>query len=660
MEIVRYGYQNINGKLINRKKSKEEGQHEDVIIGGAVDIDKVLINMENDDVILKLSFVYRHRTKEIEIPREELTSYGLQKLLRAGADTFSDNVKSYIKYLNKAEKTAEEELIYKDVGWGMFGKEKVFKGGKLVSAKGVKATYKGVRYDLSSKGTFEGWKGKMEELVLGRKWLELSLIMGLTAAVVGLLSLITEVDSLLFHLYGESSKGKTTSTMLALSPFGKPDNRGGGLLKTWNGSDVSVLAKFRSNFGIPVGLDEASVKGSEKDFSKILYQAFMGRDKERLDQTGKELEAAEWATGMISNAENSLLKNSKNHNNGLRVRIIEIGNKELTESDAHAKALKEAIMNNYGTAGIEFAKGLVKIEDEQLLERLKKAEKRILSKMKKTDSLSGRIASKMGIVILTAELAKEILGLEINVDMIEETLLELEGHSLEERNIAEKAYDVIVQEITRNEKKFKTDKGSCYSTEIWGKIYKGNKVVILKDKFDEIMKVNGFNNPQPILQKWRDIGILETQSDRLMSKRTVMNMSRASVYILNLKHSFEELEDLEDTEDVVEVKIERITYKTSTKKAAVEERTIEKCQFREGENFLGEILLNEAEEVESSILDLMALKGRFGDEYAVEVEDWAFREAAVEIEVDEDVYIFEDIDEDVDVDVDVEDNIFED
>ena len=94
----------------------------------------------------------------------------------------------------------------------------------------------------------------------GHTPLELMICIAISALIIGMLnrSKIGGFDSLLVHLVGSSTTGKTTAGMLGVSLAGSPSPNE-GLLQTYNGTKNAMARKLASNHGVLTVLDESTM-----------------------------------------------------------------------------------------------------------------------------------------------------------------------------------------------------------------------------------------------------------------------------------------------------------------------------------------------------------------------------------------------------------------
>jgi len=89
---------------------------------------------------------------------------------------------------------------------------------------GLDSTYAG-QFKIEPQGSYEKWEKLVIDITPGVIPLQLALCIGFSANLIGFIGSELSLDTLIVHLYNDSSKGKTTTLMLILSPFGCPDQQ---------------------------------------------------------------------------------------------------------------------------------------------------------------------------------------------------------------------------------------------------------------------------------------------------------------------------------------------------------------------------------------------------------------------------------------------------
>jgi len=506
-------------------------------------------DIDNDEYSLLIEYYFKGKPYKIEIPRHLcLKKSELIKYQRNGLDVTERTAEAIISYLQEKEKTSSEELVHSSIGYSNYCGKDIF---KLYKGININSNYIG-KLDIEPKGSYEKWIKCVNEYVIGNVPLETMLVVGLSSAIIGIVGNIIELDTMFIHISGDSTSGKTISSMLAISPWGNPNLKiRNGLATTWNSTENAVFSNIISNHGLAVLLDEISMSDSI-DFTQAVYRLSGGKDKQRLDKESIKKDTGTWNTTIISNGEFRLLEKAKK-NTGAKMRIIDFSNVIWTKDGESADALKEGILHNYGYAGIEFVENLLKQMDaETICTELKSVREEVISKMMNcgvNDRFVSRRSWKYAVLMYTASLAKEILNLSLDTDGIFSFLMEHEKESAEGRNIEDNALEYIMEQVTINFKKFissdevepANDKGiNNKAIDTWGKINileneSFNEICIIREVFNKLMKDGGFEDPKMILKSWKEKGILDTEKDRHTRKRKlIQNASQVSVYVLKV------------------------------------------------------------------------------------------------------------------------------
>lgn len=491
-------------------------------VGKHIKITNIRQTLETDEVKLTLQFLYKGRYRTIEIARDQLQPNELQKLSLMGVDAVYSNVKGLASFLRVQEESAPYESVHNHMGWGDEGNQLYFKHHSIIGKK-TSSTYCG-DYNIEPQGTLQGWLDIINSEVIGNKYLELALAIGFSAPVVGLLSKVKDMDTLIVHIYGNSTKGKTTAAQVAASPFGRPSKSQNGLIKSWGATQNAIVALLRDNYGVPIVLDEASMNRS-KDFTSLLYMFAENREKERMTKEGDLRKQHSWSTTIISTAEHSLFQKT-NENVGLRMRAFEFGNITWTSSAKNADNLKTGLLENYGHAGIKFVRNLLRLGIEEVVERCERWKTYCEEKLPKTEVLS-RISEKFGILLATAEIVKECLKLPLDLDEMMNVLYEVEKEAAAERDIGDKAYDYLIKKIMQHGKNFRIESQKFTGNECWGRITFRDEVEvsIFTHIFEQLLKNGNYSDPKVVCKEWKQKGYLKPEKGKNTNRRKVIDPS---------------------------------------------------------------------------------------------------------------------------------------
>lgn len=523
-----------------------------------VDIEGILEDIDTDSVMLHLAFKYKGRLKRVMIQRDEMRRQELLKYQRYGLNINDSNVSFIIKHLDNQEQKAAVKKVHEYLGWGIYDGKQVY---KHYTAVGVDSRYKG-NLDLEPRGSLEGWKKTVKENILGYTPSEAGLLFGLSAVVVGFLGMYHPVDSLVIHKYSDSSKGKTTIDMAAVSAFGSPEQKDNKLMVTWNATANSIMSDLSNNHGLAMALDEASM-AEQKDFTSLLYRLAGGSDKRRMNKDLTKREAASWCTTILTNGENSLLARSS-QNTGLRVRLFEYPNVTWTKSAEVADGIKAGVLKNYGHAGPEMARKMLEMGYEKIARIWTSWSEKCYEAMKNKDQFSNRVSKKLGILMATAEIATKALELEFNLDGFLKFLLSHDSAASEDRDLPQKAYDYFLDQYNINNKHFikrhTLASVPAGSTEAWGSVSKGQdgttEVAIITAVFEKLMREGNFPDTKVVLKAWKQRNLLDCEKDRLTRARKISDDNPINVYVVLIKgeksKSKKEPDTEEDSLDILE------------------------------------------------------------------------------------------------------------
>jgi len=533
-----HGHFRVKGTSLYTAEPKENGSESIKLVGRTVYIKEILhrIDVEPIEIYLKLRYWYHSQWEEIMIRRDQLQVNELSKLMISGVDVASYKVKQISMFLDYQESDAPKRYEHTTLGWTVEGKKNIYKHYKMVGDSKYNSTFEGDF--ILSNGTFQGWMDVIKQEVMGHVPLEFALVAGFSAPIVSWIARDFDMEVLVLHVYGDSSKGKTTAARLFVSPFGRPARKDGGLILNWKATQNNMIGRIANNHGLPLALDEASMN-KMTDFTEIIYLLAEGKEKGRMTKELRLRKERTWSGTFFSTAEHSLLMKS-NQNTGLYVRLQEFANVEWTNNGPHATRLKEGLLEHYGHAGPRFVEHLIKSGKPKIFELATEWSKRVHDKMSSKDGKSQRMSEKYGMLMATAELMNECFEFQVDLDKLLEFLLTqyLAVASLGEYD--ERAYDALKQLIMQHHTKFARDNELPVANETWGKIFKkinGIEVAFIKHVFKEQLAERGFENPDQILSKWKAKNLLLTEVGKKTKKRTVPGISSRDMYVVKFEEN---------------------------------------------------------------------------------------------------------------------------
>lgn len=523
-----YWFMNKNGNVVLDKACE------------VVFIEKTIENIDTNEVKIKLTYKYKGKYKSLLLPMDVLKPNKLLELLKFGVSIPPEDEKFLARYLLNLVQQVENECIYSNVGWHKDSQGNLqYRLNEAISNQATSIVAINnpdePNFNLKCSGTIEAWVDMCQKEVIGNTNLEAMLCFGFSAPITGYLYRTTSYqDTLVIHAVGDSTTGKTTAGKLAVSAFGFPDSRENGIFRTWNGTTNAIIRSLGGNIGIPLVLDEVSMIRN-RNISSELYTIASGEDKARLTDNIEQRDRPKWSTTIISTGEKSIFSKASN-NAGLRVRIIQFEGIIWTSSATNADNIKAAISENYGCAGVEFARYIfskgTNIIDEKMEYWYDRCLKEILD-----SPFKDRVAYKFAIIMTGGDIANEALQLGIDLNKVLKFLIENEKNNILDRDLAEKAFYDVIQTIIENMSRFIVKGISFFPKDCWGKIEATSqcyKVVFLKNKLESQLIKLGYEDSKVVIRAWKERDYLLTEKDKTTNRLVVNENKRETVYVLKV------------------------------------------------------------------------------------------------------------------------------
>ena len=479
-------------------------------------VKRVFIDTSSDEQTFELQ--YRHKllkiTKSINISYKNLLPNGIVSLMKFGLDVTNKNRIDLSNALITSLSEVEVVYVNRNYGFDTFNDYPVFVSNRIHSSAPFEEAIQidHDSYDLEPAGLLEEWITMFETYVHGHTELELATMIGLSSPVLAYLKQgHPDLKSLLIHLSGDSTTGKTTALSLAVSVAGNPNSGERSLLRHWNGTLTSVMASLENIHGIPVAFDELSTN-THSNLTSLVYSLTEGIGRARANVDGSLREVGSWSTIILSSGELSIY-NRLSHNVGLRVRVFDFENVRWTESAEQAENIKQLTATNYGhllPAFMDqlFAAGLDVIDDsyeaqfQQLMVRL-------------PDSpTKQRIVSKLAIILTTADLVNQSELISVDVEKLTTMLVDYEFEHQTERNLGAVALDRLMQYLIVNQPAL-----TKYGHNTLGYL-EGNTVCIYREQLAVILNKLGFEDSQIIVKQWvASNDIVFSEKDRITTRK---------------------------------------------------------------------------------------------------------------------------------------------
>ncbi|MED4130743.1 DUF927 domain-containing protein [Shouchella miscanthi] len=426
---------------------------------------------------------------------------------------------------------------HSNIGWVELEEYLMYRLNEMVSLVNFQSNYEG-RMDIKEHGSLIGWLDTVRSHVQGHSPLELSLAIGMSAPLIGLYDMKMDgaYHSLMFHIIGNSSMGKSSAAALAVSPFGRPTNK--GLVKNFNGTANALEQHVANNYGVPIVLDETSMHTlTTNQLSTFVYQIADNQGKNRLNKEAEMKDVLMWATTIILTGESSILRETK-ANVGLRVRLFELNNIAWTQSAEHAEALNAGIQKNYGHAGKIFVESIMRLGLAKIDKMLHECKKELVDALP-ASNYRERIAGKFAFVLLASKLANDSLQLSLSTSEILRLLVEQEQASLIKRELAESFHQNLKAKIIEYVGHFKiNNEKPTTNKSVFGKItIKGSQtsIFLLESAYRKFAEELRITNVDVLLNDLKEKGFLIHDQNK-NKKRTRIDGN--DVYTICLRYDY--------------------------------------------------------------------------------------------------------------------------
>ncbi len=437
-----YGYSiDESGVTVNPKGDQDKGE----LICGPLWIcaETADENSESWGVVLKwIDMDNKEHERAIQRGRfhESSGAYTLsQELANSGLFIKPSKEKAVTQYLASFQKVDKWRSAEK-VGW-LDSKDGaltyVLPQNTLQKSGNTRVVFQPERHSPSSHtmhscGTLEEWKEAVVKPVAEEEYF----LFCLCVAFAGPLLRFAEIESGGFHLYQQTSRGKTTAAQVAASVWGcsadpshSPDN---SFLNTWNTTSNALAGLAAAHNDNLLVLDEIG-KGSTREFGKSIYNLMGGQDKSRLDSNSNLRKRRTWRLMVLSTGEDSVqqtIEKTETAKGGQLVRFCDIhieGSLILhaPSPGLFADNIKKHCATTYGIAGPAFIQAIVeRYTAHQLKEKITmmshEAHARLIP-YNASNEIS-RLGKRFALVEVAGKLACECLGLPVDDKQIEASM----------------------------------------------------------------------------------------------------------------------------------------------------------------------------------------------------------------------------------------------
>lgn len=516
--------------VYSKKVDEETGEVEHVYICRAIYIKQIIRMLDTNDMYWKVCFYCNDGWQEEVIAREDITESRIVSLIRKGADVGGSNTKIILNYLFGIERDAGCIFHFKYLGWQMVNKQLIFAHSKLLLEESSRASIYAGHYNVFKKGSYKRWHSALLKQLDSSYELQLALCFGFSSVINGFINqkLGIHADSLLFHISGNSTTGKTSAAIVAVSGFGDPKEGGKSLIQSFNGTDNALTNMLSKNNGVPIVCDETSISQMPtQKLVNVLYTWAKNIEKARLNKNSEMRDRNEWSTSIITTGEGSLIDNI-NQNEGIRARLFEFRNLQWTKSAEQSEELVKTLSMNYGHGVEPFVKEVNSMTLSSF-NKMWETETGLMMELMPKSKFNNRIGKKFAILIMTAKLLNKVFDFNLDTDKITDLLLEQESESIEERSIADKVQEDLIEWLTINQSKFYINKTNEPTNEIWGRIDINNAedkttVYILPIQFKKFLKTYGYSDRLVVLRELKNMDMIVSDKGKYETRRVVRGL----------------------------------------------------------------------------------------------------------------------------------------
>lgn len=478
--------------------------------------------IENEDTgnfkyLLEISTAVGKR--QCLVDKRNITLKKFDSLAEKGFSFNEEYTALLIKFLILSEDDAENVLEYTYLG---------FRNGEFWGYPKEGREYVG-NLKLECSENYD--KETLNKLLKDSPELQFAVVVGASTGVLGYLGQKIPFTTNIVHFWGDTSSGKTTALLTAISVWGKPTIES-GMLSTWNQTENALMSnRLANNFIAPVALDESSL--CKYDLTSSIYNISQGINRQRLKKDTTPVKTAEWLTMLLSSGESPLLEHT-NQNGGLKVRCFDF-NLQITKSAEHANSVKAFVLQNYGTIGKEIVANLEESDFSEIEECFQEKRLDFLDLIPKSQHLpiTDRLADTYAVWLLTAEFLQQ-LDVNIQYDKIFE-IIQNHHQALEKTyDISSVVYNVLISRVASKKPLYPRKSEYFGIGNIEGFVIDGY-VIFIATEFEKILRENGFDDKLLCLRSLYKAGLLKKQrEDTYYSKTIVNNVSVKTVFIKNV------------------------------------------------------------------------------------------------------------------------------
>lgn len=495
----------------------------EVISPYPVILSSLAINTDEKTIRFELSYKRGDQWESIPVDRETISdSRKIISLSNNGFPVNSANARKVIEFLHAFEHSnlpyIKTIYLTHSNGWKSFNHQKVFGLGSTIF--GLEDDSKEISFQpdngferfaraIKTQGNLENWKDTMNSIFPFDH-----AAFALYASFAAPLLSLVEAPNFIIHYWGDSSMGKTTALEIASSVWGNPAKETGGLVTSWNNTQV-FIEKIASFFNdLPLFLDDSQTT-EDKTISKVLYMIAnsVGRGRGSIDGGVRDLKF--WHTVCFSTGEKQLTDSTQY--DGAKARTIELAGSPFSRHQGKlVNSIKSSIRENYGQAGLIFIEHLFSLlQKEESIKHLKEKYRSYRDKLsdKANNEIGDRMAHYFAVIWLSSEIAMDCLQLKGNPS---KTILTIFEESINNQanggDMATRAMQDVVSYSQANMKSFmgKSDRSIKEHFGVWKD---AEYIAIYPHKLKSFLSSCGYTY-NAILRSWAERNWIKTNQNK--------------------------------------------------------------------------------------------------------------------------------------------------
>lgn len=562
--------------------------------GREVTLNKIFQSVESNDYTFELKYDYGNNAQTHYIARGDLEdTQSCKALADVGIDIRHKKLDVFAESIYVQEKdylaSQTPNYGYKYLGWvqtplfsGDGSMQWCYKASKILTpTHATMGKYLG-NLKINPMGSADEWLDMVKKEVLPNTPMAIVLLVALSSVIVPLLATKYPVGNGIVHLCAVSNAGKSTAGYLATSISGEPflsskkepDENNVlvtklSLLQSFSATENALLGKLAGFNGVPIVLDELG-KYRGKDLKSLIFDVFDGNSKSRMTKDFSIEELPGFCGTVITMGETSILDKTSAKLEGLYNRVFQIKEK-LTTSAENSKAIKKVCMEHNGRIAPRFANYILKNGCVDFVaEKYEKWIETLSTTLPKVKFVDKFIENFPAVYLTTAEIAKDALGLDFDIEAIVKYFYEYLADDENTMDVSSQSYDYLIKEFASNSSKFyeiPSANNVVTTGTIWGR-YDSKSAVNTTNKFgkriigeysvrenilDNLLNAGGYTKNQCI-KAWKEKDLISYEDGKNYRRRIVdVNRGKEKVfvfYIFDITEIPQTPTEKEQTEDV--------------------------------------------------------------------------------------------------------------